>query len=96
MRDQSFTEVGEVRVDTKNRISLPKRARRASTTLYKAYANDAGQIVLDPQVVIPAAEAWLFSSKPAMKAVRKGLDEAREGKLVRRKSLAKHAEDELA
>lgn len=94
LRDQHFRPVSETKVDSKNRVSLPKRIQGAVHT-YRIYSNDAGQIVLDPQVLVPASEAWLYRDEAALKAVRQGLEEAKAGKLVKRKSLAKHAEDSL-
>jgi hypothetical protein len=40
-----------------------------------------GQIVLDPQVTIPASEAWLFSDPDALASVRRGLSDAAKGKV---------------
>ena len=91
VRDQHFKAVAEVKVDSKKRISLPKRVRSKSVSIYKLFVNESGQIVLDPQVVIPAAEAWLYENKEALNAVRQGLKEVKEGKLVRAKSFSKHA-----
>lgn len=94
LRDQHFVPVSETKVDSKNRVCLPKKVQGAAHT-YRIYSNDAGQIVLDPQVLVPASEAWLYRNEAALEAVRRGLKEARTGKLIKRKSLARHAEDEL-
>ena len=48
---------------------------------YHVYCNDIGQIVLDPQVSLPASEAWLFKNKDARAAVAEGLRQAAEGKI---------------
>lgn len=93
VRDHHFVPVSEARVDSKNRVSVPKKAKRAR--LYKVFTNDAGQILLDPQVLIPASEAWLFESKEALASIRRGLADLAERRVVRRRSLAKHAKDEL-
>lgn len=95
IQDTHFRPVSEVRVDSKNRIHLPKCARSAAARMYKLLANDSGQLVLDPLVTIPASEAWLFKNKKALAAVRHGLQDAKEGKLVRRPSLSKHADDKI-
>ena len=47
---------------------------------------------LDPMVSIPASEAWLFGDEEALGAVRRGLQESTEGKLVKMPSLSKHAD----
>lgn len=95
IRDQAFKEVSEVRLDTKNRVCLPKSVSPASTHLYRLYINASGQIILDPQVVIPAAEAWLYRNKRALASVLRGLKQAGEGKLNKLPSLSKHAYDEI-
>ena len=45
------------------------------------YRNRIGQIVLDPQVTIPASEAWLFKNPAAIASVRKGLADAAKGRV---------------
>ena len=95
VRDGNFSEAGDVRLDSKYRLCLPKGLRTSGVHAYRVYSNDAGQIVLDPQVVIPAAEAWLFKNKSALDSVRRGLQELAEGKVVRKSSLAKHSKDQI-
>ena len=58
---------------------------------FDVYRNEAGQIVLDPRVSIPAREAWLFRIPEALAAVRRGLDEAAQGKTRSLGSFARHA-----
>lgn len=94
LRDQHFRPVSETKVDSKNRVCLPKKVQGAAHT-YRIYSNDAGQIILDPQVLVPASEAWLYRNEEALGAVRQGLEEAKAGRLVKRKSLVKHADDSL-
>lgn len=80
VRDSHFTEVSESRVDSKNRLCLPKAAR--GTHVYKVYRNDSGQLILDPQVLVPAAEAWLYENPRALASVKRGLAQAAEGDVV--------------
>jgi len=50
--------------------------------------------MLDPQVLVPASEAWLFQNKPAAQMVQKGLEDARSGKVVKAKEdFSKYTED---
>ena len=88
-----FREVAETRLDGKHRITLKKIKTNAK--YYKIYVNSAGQIILDPQAVIPASELWLFKNKSASASLRRGLKQSAEGKLVRRPSLARHAGEEI-
>ena len=84
LKDEHFEQLTEVRPDTKNRISLGKMKPARGTT-YKVYCNHVGQIILDPQVAVPAYEAWLFKNPEAAERVREGLREARKGRLSRAK-----------
>ena len=48
---------------------------------YHIYENSLGQIVLDPQVSIPASEAWLYQNPEALAWVKRGLRDAKEGRV---------------
>ena len=78
-----------VRPDSKGRITLGNLANGASS--FKAYRDTKGRIILEPQVEVPAAEAWLWQNPAAMKAVQRGLRDSAEGKLVERGSFAQFA-----
>ena len=82
VRDSHFEEVTEVRVDSKNRITLGKNKNMTKANIYKVYRNAIGQIILDPQVTIPAYEAWLYQNPEALASVKRGLKDAVEGKVV--------------
>ena len=81
IRDSNFEEYGEARVDSKKRITLGGTVS-GKISSYKIYRNAMGQIILDPQVSIPAHEAWLFKNKEAMQLIQKGLEQAKQGRLV--------------
>ncbi len=80
-----------LRPDSKGRITLGSLASGASS--FKAYKNKKGCIVLEPQVEVPAAEAWLWKNPVAMKAVQQGLKDSAEGKLVDRGTFAPYADE---
>jgi hypothetical protein len=69
-----------VKPDAKKRVILPKALVREDVT-YHIYSNSLGQIVLDPQVSIPASEVWLFMDSEAASSVRRGLEDAAKGKV---------------
>lgn len=58
------------------------------------YRKPNGQIVLDPQVSIPASEAWLYRSPEALELVRRGLKDVAEGRVGDAGSFAKYADEE--
>lgn len=82
-----------LRPDSKGRISLGRLAKGVSS--YAVHQEKNGTIVLEPFVEIPAKEKWLFDNKTALKQVKTGLEQAKAGKLVKRGSFAKYADDEI-
>jgi hypothetical protein len=91
VREGNFQDYGAVKPDAKHRVVLKGPAHE----LYRVYRNEAGQILLDPQVLIPAREAWLFKNKKALASVRRGLKQLGEGKFIKMPSLASHAADDI-
>ena len=84
LRDARFQAVADIKVDAKHRISLGRlTSERAGT--YRVYRNEAGQLLLDPMVAVPAQEAWLFRNPQAAAMVKEGLEQARAGKLANAK-----------
>ena len=69
-----------VKPDAKKRVVLPKALVEEGIT-YHIYTNKFGQIVLDPQVTIPASELWLFRNPAALASVKRGLADAAQGKI---------------
>ena len=94
LKNDDFREVTEVKADSKNRISLGRNVA-LKVQFYKVYQNALGQIVLDPQVTVPAHEGWLFKNQEALKMVRRGLTEAKSRKLRKAKEdYSKYTEGE--
>lgn len=91
VKDPHFEEVAEVKADSKNRVTLGKKGWSAKVSIYKVYCNSIGQIILDPQVTIPAHEQWLFKNEEAAKLVKAGLEDAKRGRFVKaREDFSKH------
>jgi hypothetical protein len=85
----------DVRPDSKRRLTLGKAlAGLEEDVRFDVYRRSNGQIVLDPQVSIPASEAWLYRNPEALAMVRRGLREAAEGKAVYVGSFAEFADEE--
>jgi hypothetical protein len=81
IRDGNLEMVAaSVKPDAKKRVVLPKAVVEEGVT-YHIYTNKFGQIVLDPQVTIPASELWLFKNRAALASVRRGLADAAQGKV---------------
>ena len=79
--ETAFTRIAKaVKPDAKKRVVLPKSLVREDIS-YHIYSNSLGQIVLDPQITIPASEAWLFNNPEALASIRQGLADAAHGKV---------------
>ena len=90
IRDENFVKRADgVKPDPRRRVVLPKTLV-SEGIMYHIYSNSMGQIMLDPQVTIPASELWLFKNKKALAMIDKGMSEE---KLINRGSFAKYVED---
>lgn len=81
MSESSDRGTYRLRPDVKGRITLGKLAEGVSS--YRARRQEDGTIVLEPFVEIPADERWLYQDKKALETVRKGLEDAKAGRLTR-------------
>ena len=90
IRDPNLTRIaGSVKPDNRKRVILPKTLIKEGIT-YDIYTNSVGQIVLDPQVTIPASELWLFENKEALASVDRGMAETTR---INRGSFAKYVKN---
>jgi CRISPR/Cas system-associated protein Csm6 len=94
IRDEKLTRVsGNVKPDSRRRVVLPETVLAGKDIVYHVYTNSYGQIILDPQVTIPASEAWIFEDKAVLAALDEGMAESNNGQLINRGSFAKYAAD---
>src|SRR5450631_1142866 len=91
-----FKRVASLAPDERGRITLSKLLKqwRTKGTSFAAYVNEAGQIMLDPMVEVPARERWVYESPKALKALKAGLDSAARKPTVSLGSFAKYAKDD--
>jgi hypothetical protein len=81
IRDADFEKVADsIKPDAKSRVLL-RRIQMQEGVSYHIYRNAMGQILLDPQVTIPASEIWLFDNPRALASVRRGLSDAAKGRV---------------
>ncbi len=81
LKDSKLKKIpGNIKPDSKRRVVLPA-SLVPEDVVYQVYSNEAGQILLDPQVLIPASEAWLFRNPKALASVKRGLADAAEGRI---------------
>jgi hypothetical protein len=55
-------ETQYVKIDSRNRITIPKKLSKGMSPLYEIYEKD-GKIILEPVQEIPKEEQWLFDPK---------------------------------
>lgn len=61
--------------DTKGRIALGSRFAGKTFIIREV----DGKIMIEPAVVIPEREAWLYADKQSLKSLRSALEQARTG-----------------
>jgi hypothetical protein len=83
IKDLDFKKMADsVKPDSKKRVVLQHVKIQEGVT-YHIYENSLGQLVLDPQVTIPASEIWLYKNPEALASVKRGLLEAAQGKATK-------------
>ena len=101
---EEFRRIGEASLDERKRVSLAKTLESLkqilgpeldNTIRFGVYVNDAGQVLLSPEVSVPLHELWLYKNPKALRSVVKGLEEAREGKFIDLGSFEKYADNDV-
>lgn len=85
---EKFMPVDTRPLDSKHRITLGNRltrllGKRMKTEAYQIFVGRNGDILLRPSVSIPSNEAWVYQNLEVIGKLRKGLQEAGEGKTER-------------
>jgi hypothetical protein len=84
----------DVRPDSRKRIALGRALEDLDDASFNVYRDDQGRIILDPQISVPASEAWLFRNRKAIDSVRRGLEQAGGGNTEPAGSFARFAGDD--
>jgi len=87
-----FMPVDTRSLDSKHRITLGGRLYRLLMSKmkidsYQVFVGKGGDILLRPAVSIPSSEAWVYQNPEVIGKIRKGLEEAGEGKTEKVKDL---------
>jgi hypothetical protein len=80
MSEQAESGLYRLRPDSKGRVTLGKLAEGVSS--YVARRQKDGKILLEPFVEIPADERWLHQNAEAMSSVRRGIADAKAGRVT--------------
>jgi len=79
LREGKLTKLpGTVKPDAKHRVVLPGSLVKKDV-VYQIYTNLSGQIILDPQVTIPASELWVFKNRETVEMLDRGMAESQSG-----------------
>jgi hypothetical protein len=81
MSERAAESTYRLRPDSKGRITLGRLAEGVSS--YRARRQKDGKIVLEPFVEIPEAERWLYENPQALASVRRGIADAKAGRLTK-------------
>lgn len=90
--NEKFIATGIKSLDSKNRITLGEKTlkfvlSKTKVDAYTVFVGEEGDILLRPVVTIPSREAWIYRKPEVLKRIRKGLNEAEQGKVEKVKNL---------
>ena len=75
-----FQEVSTKTIDTRDRVALGKYFNSVYNRV-RIYKNKSGELLLRPVIEIPDSEVWIYENREALYSVKKGLKDAKEGKV---------------
>ena len=102
--DEHFELAGETTLDTRNRVGITKAVDQLRGLLgedtvsrihFVIYTNKVGQILLSPEVPVPAHEAWLVRNPAALAQVAEGLAQSARGEVRDLGSFAEFADVDI-
>lgn len=96
---EKFMPVDTRSIDSKRRITLGGRLYRLIMSKmkidsYQVFVGKSGDILLRPAVSIPSSEAWVYKNPEVIGKIRKGLQEASEGKTEKVSDLERFLNEE--
>ena len=103
LHNTRFMQIGEGMLDNRSRLALTKvlevlRAQfgqvEAQRLHFTIHCNSSGEVLLVPETTIPLKEVWLHRNPSALKSVRTGIAQAKNGELEEIGSFQQHADDE--
>ena len=80
---QDFQMVDDRILDSKGRITISQEwllNTSNPTRSFKIFRNSEGDLLLRPEVSIPAREAWIFQNPKVLASIQKGISEIEDGK----------------
>ena len=91
---ERFTPAGIRVLDSKKRVTLgdsvPKDMKIDS---YEVLVGEGGDVLLRPLTHIPARERWVYENPKVYESIKKGLAQAKAGKVIKVENIEKFLED---
>jgi len=90
---ENFKQVGIVKLDSKNRITLGTLIKKFSILTnnpiddFEAYIGDHGDILLKPRTAIPTMELWVHQNPDILNDINRGIKDINDGKTTRVKDI---------
>jgi predicted RNA-binding protein YlxR (DUF448 family) len=75
----------KVQMDNKYRICLSSflsKEEREQLSSFRIFRQEDGRIVLDPQIEIPARDHWIYKNPEAFASLKRGIEDAKNGRIV--------------
>ncbi len=95
---EKFVSAGVRSIDTKHRLSIGDKIhkeinKKFNVDTYEVLVGEEGDILLRPMAHIPARELWTFQNPKVYESLKRGLQQAHEGKVTKVKDVEKFLED---
>lgn len=90
---ENFKQIGIVRLDTKNRITLGTLLKKFKILMhipindFETFIGDKGDILLRPRTAIPTRELWVHQNPKILQNIQEGIQDLKEGRVTRVKDL---------
>lgn len=90
---ENFKQVGIVKLDSKNRITLGALIKKFSILInnpiddFETYIGDNGDILLKPRTAIPTMELWVHQNPDILNDINRGIKDINDGKTTKVKDI---------
>jgi len=90
--NQKFIPIDIRFIDSKNRITIGEKiikkiSGQNKVNQFQIFIGQDGDILLRPLTAIPSREAWIYEKPELIGQIRKGLQEAKDGKVEKIENL---------
>lgn len=96
---ENFKEMGIVKLDTKNRITLGTLLKKFKILLgvsindFETFVGDKGDILLRPRTAIPSRELWMHQNPKIKEDIVEGIKDIEQGRSTKVKDVSKFLDE---